>query len=309
MEKAINRESVLRRTHWGVDIYAHILRQFYPGEVVMKVTGRDCGIVRNPFAGGIQSLHIWYDKNDPSVKLSEETAHHKDQFGSIPDGDALDFASLYYHQTGQELLETLNREMYLHLDAASAQYANAPQEHVDKGPKFSFFKAPITNKYAFKSITILDAYNYIVGPYAKEQTLTLRTITDKKKAALYKQSHFAYATFCGEFDVRSNETVKTVSNLLCVDFDHVPGLEELFKRLLDDKFFDTALLFRSPSGDGLKWVIEINRGSLSHSDYFRAVDNYILKTYGIQIDRSGKDIARPCFLPYDPAAFINPLFI
>ena len=31
MEKAINRESVLRRTHWGVDIYAHILRQFYPG--------------------------------------------------------------------------------------------------------------------------------------------------------------------------------------------------------------------------------------------------------------------------------------
>ena len=166
-----------------------------------------------------------------------------------------------------------------------------------------------TNKYAFKSITILDAYNYIVGPYAKEQTLTLRTITDKKKAALYKQSHFAYATFCGEFDVRSNETVKTVSNLLCVDFDHVPGLEELFKRLLDDKFFDTALLFRSPSGDGLKWVIEINRGSLSHSDFFRAVDNYILKTYGIQIDRSGKDIARPCFLPYDPAAFINPLFI
>ena len=100
MEKAINRESVLRRTHWGVDIYAHILRQFYPGEVVMKVTGRDCGIVRNPFAGGIQSLHIWYDKNDPSVKLSDETAHHKDQFGSIPDGDALDFASLYYHQTG-----------------------------------------------------------------------------------------------------------------------------------------------------------------------------------------------------------------
>ena len=309
MEKTINRESVLRKTHWGVDIYAHILRQFYPGEIVMKVTGRDCGIVRNPFAGGIQSLHIWYDKNDPSLKLSDETAHHKDQFGAIPDGDALDFAELYYNQSGQELLETLNREMYLHLDAGNPQYGNAPKDHVEKGPKFSFFKAPITNKYSFKSITVLDAFNFIVGPYAKEQTQTLRTITDKKKAALYKQSHFAYATFCGEFDVRSNETVKTVSNLLCVDFDHVPGLESLFQKLLQDKFFDTALLFRSPSGDGLKWVIEINKGQLTHSDFFRAVDNYILKTYGVQIDRSGKDIARPCFLPHDKEAYINSLYI
>lgn len=59
--------------------------------------------------------------------------------------------------------------MYLHLDAASAQYANAPQQHVDKGPKFSFFKVPITNKYAFKSITILDAYNYIVGPMLRNR--------------------------------------------------------------------------------------------------------------------------------------------
>ena len=56
-------------------------------------------------------------------------------------------------------------------------------------------------------------------------------------------------------------------------------------------------------------VIEINRGTLSHSDFFRAVDNYILKTYGVQIDKSGKDIARPCFLPYDCNAYINPLFI
>ncbi len=89
MEKTINRESVLRRTNWGVDIYAHILRQFYPGEVVMRITGRDCGIVRNPFAGGVKSLHIWFAKNDPDARLSDETAYHKDQFGAIPDGDAL----------------------------------------------------------------------------------------------------------------------------------------------------------------------------------------------------------------------------
>ena len=41
MEKVINRETVLRKTNWGVDIYAHVLRKFYPGELVMKISGRD----------------------------------------------------------------------------------------------------------------------------------------------------------------------------------------------------------------------------------------------------------------------------
>ena len=308
MGKTINRESVLEKTLWGVDIYAHILRRFYPNDVVLKITGRDCGIVRNPFAGGIQSLHIWSGKNDPSAPLSPETARHSDQFGAIPDGDALDFAALYYHQTGQELLNTLNREMYLHLDTESSRYSNAPVGRVERGPKFSFFKAPITNKYPFKSITICDAYNYIVGPYAQNHTAELRAIPDKKKARIYKAANFAYATFCGEFETRSNDAVKTVSNLLCIDFDHIPDPEDLFAHLLKDKYFDTALLFRSPSGDGLKWVIEINKGNLPHSDFFKAVDSYIHATYGIQIDPSGKDISRACFLPYDSAAYINPIF-
>ena len=308
MERTFDRAAALRKTNWGVDIYAHILRQFYPGEIVMRVTGRDCGIIRNPFAGGVQSLHVWFTKNDPNAKLSEETAFHHDEYNAIPDGDALDFAALYYHQSGHELLDTINREMYLHLDADSGQYGQCPGMRIDIGPKFSFFKAPITNKYPFKSITILDAYNYIVGHYAKEQTEALRSIKEKKKASLYKQSQFAYATFCGEFDLRSNDTVKTVSNLLCIDFDHISDVESLKQQLLKDRYFTTTLAFRSPSGDGLKWVIEINKGSCSHSDFFRAVSAYITKTYGVEPDKSGKDISRACFLPHDPEAYINPLY-
>lgn len=302
----INRESVLRKTLWGVDIYAHILRKFYPGELVMKITGRDCGIVRNPFAGGAQTLHVWYAKNDPDAKLSDETAYHKDQFGAIPDGDALDFAALYYHQSGQELLETLNREMYLHLDVDSAQYPHASQGFVERGPKVSFFKGPITNTHPLRSYTLSEVYNLIVGPYYIEETEKLRSFEDKKQARIFKAANFDYVTFCGEFDIRSNDTVKTVSNLLCVDFDHVPDVEGLFNILQEDQCFETALLFRSPSGDGLKWVIEINKGNLAHDKFFLAVDNYILKTYGLQVDKSGKDISRACFICYDPKAYINP---
>ena len=309
MEKTIDKQTLLRKTMWGVDIYAHILRKFYPDEAVIKVVGRDCGICKNPFAGGARTLHIWFERNNPVGRLSEETAYHKDQFGAIPDGTALDFAELYYKQSGQELLNTLNREMYLNLDKERTQYSNTPASDIDRGPKFSFFKAPIQNTKSHKSITIKDAYNYIVGHYAKEKTETLRSFDDKKRARLYKSANFDYVTFCGEFDIRSNNSVKSVSGLLCIDFDHIVELEVLFSKLLNDEYFNTVLLFRSPSGDGLKWVIEIPPSDLPHPDFFRAIENYIFKVYGIKIDGSGKDISRACFLCHDPNAYINPNYI
>lgn len=309
MEKTIDRQTLLRKTMWGVDIYAHILRKFYPDEAVIKVVGRDCGICKNPFAGGARTLHIWFERDNPVGRLSEETAYHKDQFGTIPDGTALDFAELYYKQSGQELLNTLNREMYLNLDKERTQYSNNPACDIDRGPKFSFFKAPIKNTKSHKSITIKDAYNYIVGHYAKERTETLRSFQDKKRAKLYKAANFDYVTFCGEFDTRSNNSIKSVSGLLCIDFDHIEELEVLFAKLLEDEYFQTALLFRSPSGDGLKWVIEIPPTDLPHPDFFRAIENYIFKTYGVKIDGSGKDISRACFLCHDPNAYINPNYV
>lgn len=309
MEKTIDRQTLLRKTMWGVDIYAHILRKFYPDEAVIKVVGRDCGICKNPFAGGARTLHIWFERDNPVGRLSEETAYHKDQFGTIPDGTALDFAELYYKQSGQEPLNTLNREMYLNLDKERTQYSNTPACDIDRGSKFSFFKAPIKNTKSHKSITIKDAYNYIVGHYAKERTETLRSFQDKKRAKLYKAANFDYVTFCGEFDTRSNNSIKSVSGLLCIDFDHIEELEVLFAKLLEDEYFQTALLFRSPSGDGLKWVIEIPPTDLPHPDFFRAIENYIFKTYGVKIDGSGKDISRACFLCHDPNAYINPNYV
>lgn len=50
----------------------------------------------------------------------------------------------------------------------------------------------------------------------------------------------------------------------------------------------------------------INVAEMPHADYFRVVANYVLDTYGVEVDKSGKDVPRACFLPYDPQAFINP---
>jgi hypothetical protein len=96
---------------------------------------------------------------------------------------------------------------------------------------------------------------------------------------------------------------------MCLDFDHLPNIAEIKQLLLKDVYFETQLLFTSPSGDGLKWVIPIDINKANHRIYFIAVSNYLEQTYSLKPDASGKDISRACFLPHDPEAYINPKYV
>lgn len=310
----IDKQAVLHRTNYGTNIYAHILRECFPeDEVVMRLSGRDCGFCRNPFAEGASTLHIFIEKSDPANAMSAEYAKHTTTDHSISDGDAFAFAELHYRQSGEELLATLNRELNLHIGEKCGWYnkptvvnPSAPVSVVS--PLFSFFSSPITNTKPSKNFTLLDAYHYIIGDTAKERTQKLRSFDDAKQSRMFKAANFDYCTFSGTFATRTDKALINHSGLLCIDFDHLQNLDSLRSQLLQDEYFDTQLLFRSPSGDGLKWVIEIDISQTPHADYFRAVANYLFQTYGVEADKSGKDVSRACFLPHDPNCFINPNF-
>ena len=306
----ITRDTILAKTHYGTGIYSYILRQFYPGETVMKISGRDCGICRNPYAGGVTTLHIWHEKIYPDQKLSPEIARHKDQFDAIPPGDCFDFARLYWKKDGQELLIAINEDLHLHLEDGYCPYGpkdiQTAAAHDANLVRFSFFKAPVTNTIPHKSITLVDAYNYIRGDYARKETAELRSFTDLKRARLYKRTHFHYCTFSGTFSSRADSALIEHSGLLCVDFDHIREWQALHDALLNDEYFATQLLYRSPSGDGIKWIIPVNLAEMPHEDYFHAVSAYCQATYGYEPDKNCKDVSRACFLPYDPDVYINP---
>lgn len=311
----IDKQAILDRTNYGTNIYAHILRECFPDdEVIMHISSRDCGLCRNPFADGASTLHIWIEKSDPADALSAEFALHSATDNSIPDGDAFSFAELHYHQSGDELLATLNRELNLHIGESSLWYRKSKMVGTRENesyrlPTFSFFHAPITNTKPDSAFTLLDAYNYIVGNQAMERTDKLRSFNDGKQSRMFKAANFDYCTFSGIFTTRTDKALIKHSGLLCIDFDHLQNLDSLRSQLLQDEYFDTQLLFRSPSGDGLKWVIEIDISQTTHADYFRAVANYLFQTYGVEADKSGKDISRACFLPHDPYCFINPKYL
>lgn len=344
--EARSKEAILSKTHYGIGIYAHILRLYYPDETVLSLSGRTCSPTKNPFNADKSTLNIFIEKesvlgnaldkefscqreqnsnsfgvlSSAAENARSEFARHSDSENAIPAGDAFDFAELHYKQSGDELLQTLNRDMNLHIGENWSFYSQnktvikttkieVAQVKNKKAFAFSFFKAPIKNTIPHKTVSLVQVYNAITGEYYKQHTEKLRSITDVVQARKYKATNFDYCTFSGVFTARNDKSLVTHSELMCIDFDHVQNIDTLRQALLADEYFDTQLLFISPSGDGLKWIIEIDTRKAPHGEYFASVANYILQTYSVVVDKSGKDISRACFIPFDPNAFINPLLL
>ena len=172
--------------------------------------------------------------------------------------------------------------------------------------KFSFFKAPVTNTTPYKTITLIDVFKVITGEYFKAQTHNLRSITDPKQNREFKASKFPYATFSGVFEARNESKLIQHSGLIAIDFDHLEAVEETRTQLLNDSNIETDLLFVSPNGNGLKWIVSIDVEKFTHAQYFQAISNYIKSAYSIEIDKACKDVSRATFISHDPAAFIHP---
>ena len=188
-----------------------------------------------------------------------------------------------------------------------------PEPIIVQTPQFfSFYRRPVFNKFPNGQMTLADAYRYITSDTAKISTEKLRTIQNEDEQKDFKEKNFDYVTFAGVFTKCQANKLVTASGFIVMDIDHLAdeaAVEDTFDLLLNSPRLETLLLFRSPRGLGLKWVVPVvNNGDHGHRFYFNAVENY-LKTYDIVVDPSGKDICRPCFLPHDARAFINPKYM
>lgn len=176
--------------------------------------------------------------------------------------------------------------------------------------KFQFYRAPITTVQSRTTMTLKEVYQYITSMEALERTHKLRAIEDEKKRKAYKAQAFDFVLFSGTFRQRKAEALIEHSGLICLDFDHVGNDRQrwaLREQLLKDPYFETQLLFTSPSGDGLKWVIAIDMEKHDHLSWFIALQNYIRFTYQKEIDKACKDVCRSCFLPHDASCYVNPI--
>lgn len=174
---------------------------------------------------------------------------------------------------------------------------------------FSFFYKPVQNIIPATSISAFQAYKVMISPRYQTPTMILRSIPDATAARTYKARNFDYVCFSGIFARRSESGLIRHSNLLTIDFDHIQKPHELKEDLIMNPYFDTVLAFISPSGDGLKWIIKIDLKQGNHLQWFNAVASYVKQNYRLDIDKSGKDVSRCCFLPYDPTCYLNEKYI
>ena len=198
-------------------------------------------------------------------------------------------------------------------------YAVKPSPSCDlkNMPAFSIFRRPISNKYPYQVVNLIDVFNYIISDYAKDRTREYRGIKIDKYRRQFKADKFDYCTFSGIFSIRADKAIIQHSGYICLDFDHLKDVEATFRQLKEDQYFDTLLLFRSPSGDGLNWVISFTDSYFRYGNdgeslgeyqerFFISLYNYIFNHYDVEVDKHCRNLSRACFLPYDPDAFLNP---
>ena len=112
----------------------------------------------------------------------------------------------------------------------------------------------------------------------------------------------------GRFSSRkkpADEKLLAHSGLLCADLDNLgERLAEVRAKLTVSPHL--FAMFASPTGNGVKAVFRVPADKENHATSFLAVERHILELTGEKTDGSCKDVARLCFVSFDPDALLNP---
>ena len=178
--------------------------------------------------------------------------------------------------------------------------------------RFSRFNPPITNRHPAKTMELAELWDEITSERHRAQTERIRAATDKDVRKALK-AQLPYVTPAGIFNYPRRDTdLVTSSGMLVLDFDHVPSVPVASAVLLADEEVGphVMLAFKSPSGDGVKAIMRTDP-DLDHRANFRLYADYLNATYacmGLIVDKSGINESRPCYIPYDPTAYLHPSY-
>ena len=208
---------------------------------------------------------------------------------------------------------------------------------------FSIYNPPInTAKRPYRNVSLQEVVSTIVGGTLKAKTDTLRGYLSSGDGDRYKEEKsliLPTATFGGVFEYRQKEGKEKIrdrvshkvteviqhalpdpSGYIIIDIDHLSelglSLDQLRENLSQDLESGVRMIFKSPSGDGLKMVCETSTEIANHADYtrvYQSLRHYINNRHGQGkeiVDKCGSDIARTCLLCHDPECRIydNPHF-
>lgn len=141
--------------------------------------------------------------------------------------------------------------------------------------------------------TIGQVLGHIKTP--KESSLAIINRIRSGEATKDEKKRLPIICFSGVFSSRDDSSLTEHSGLMVIDFDKINAEEA--KRILSlDKH--TLICFTSPSGNGLKLVVRITNPE-RHRDHYRSIIRYYDANYGLEVDPTGINVSRACFVSYD----------
>ncbi|MGC4128690.1 MAG: BT4734/BF3469 family protein [Bergeyella sp.] len=165
--------------------------------------------------------------------------------------------------------------------------------------------------------TLQDIFDEIKSDKHKLFTIELNDLY-KSGNELYsiKKKNLPVVTFCALFDEnnRKKEGIIQYNNILVIDIDKLDTqeIEHIKETLIKDSFIIAT--WNSPSNAGLKGIIKLKFNDVQltnenidfhHKRAFRKASDYFLEKYNIEIDKSGSDYTRLCFISWDKNITIN----
>lgn len=169
--------------------------------------------------------------------------------------------------------------------------------------EIQFFRGPIRNTKPLMATSLKQVIDRIKNDEYREAVEAIRAADAKVTAKIMKE-RLDYVLFSGTFKKRANDALIKHSGLICIDFDGVPAelLNDVKSKLPDVDF--VAAYFVSPSGEGMKVVCRIN--GAKHAASFEGLKAFFKDNFDIPADKGVKDVARACFMSWDPDAYHNP---
>jgi hypothetical protein len=166
-----------------------------------------------------------------------------------------------------------------------------------------------TNFTQFNGNKILtEIVNEIAEGKYQSQIQQLRSLIACGKQTEADQCKKALPAFTasGTFEKgRKADLLQQYSHYIMLDIDDLPPdkLEPVFQQA--SSLPTTWCCFRSPSGNGLKILVQVATDAIKHEQAFKQVAAWYEAQLQVQIDRSGKDVSRLCFYSSDPDLYLN----
>lgn len=171
---------------------------------------------------------------------------------------------------------------------------------------------------SYQIITLFEALNNIRKASYEKQVANMRQLLSDGNICSYraKKKQLPSYIFTGiAYGKRYKFDISGYTSLIVIDIDKLADMNLVKSQLLLDWY--VISMWESPSGNGLKALFYINYIEPINAEYiwvvhercaFPQIANYLYKKYGVQVDKSGADIARLCFVSSDPDIHLKKQF-